>query len=507
MKIFVKSGNPEQAADIFLPLYTDSAYSRIAEVYPALPAFGLERALTDFRAESGKTATLYNAEGGRLFLIGLGKPKSAGFSGVFRAARSAAVQLGRQLQPAASLLLSHLAGSAEAEAGLTDAFVNGLVSGTYQLGSWKENAGSEPHPFDGEESSLTLISAQSPEHFEDIASAARRGHLIGLAQKQVMHLVNMPSNLQTPPFLADVAREWGENHGQKVTVFSGDEIEANQLFALAAVNRGSEYPAQFIVMEYEPENAPEDAPTVGLVGKGITFDTGGLSIKTSAGMYFMKCDMGGAAVVLGFMEAAASLQLPVKLVAVVPVTDNLIDARSFKPSDIICSYSGKTIEIMDTDAEGRLILADGLSWITEKYELDYLFDFATLTGATVRAMGYAAAGMFTPDDALAASFSEAGDLAGERVWRFPLWDEYADDLHSDVADVRNLSGKPVAGGISAAKFLEVFTREHPRWAHFDIAGVAFGESEFGKHKNGTGWGVRLLTELTAKLTKPETGTN
>lgn len=503
MKISIASTLPQSPGDLLLPLFNETQFDHFSAIYPAIAEAGLKRALSDFSAESGKTALYYHSAGHRIFLIGMGKPNPARLSVPYRAARAATVQLSKQLSGKITLLLSHLADDTMAEIRLTDAFINGLATGTYQLGSWKEGAGKNPHPLDQDDSEVTLLSARPEADFEALTDAARRGHLIGLAQKETMHLVNMPSNLQIPAFLAEVAREWGTQHGQKVTVFSGDEIAENNLHALAAVNRGSEHPAQFIVMEYKPETATDETPTIGLVGKGITFDTGGLSIKTSAGMYFMKCDMGGAAVVLGFMEAAASLQLPVKLVAVVPVTDNLIDAKSFKPSDIINSYSGKTIEIMDTDAEGRLILADGLSWITEHHKPDYLFDFATLTGATVRAIGYAAAGFFTPDDDLARICAEAGDLAGERIWRFPLWDEYADDLHSDVADVRNLSGKPVAGGISAAKFLEVFTREHPRWAHFDIAGVAFAESEFGKHKNGTGWGIRLLTELVPHLKKPK----
>ena len=489
MKLSATASLPEGKHDFLIPVFSDFKPEELTEFIPESSRTLFLSAAADFKGDGGSTFVIYTPDS-RIILLGLGKQNGAPFPALFKAARKFSANSGQQMKPGIVVLLSHLSDQAMA----AEAIVNGLITGTYELGSWKEKAGEKPHALESDESAITLLTDKPDAESQSIVEAAVRGQLVALAQKQAMHLVNMPSNIQTPQFLAGFAHDWGEQHKQKVTIFSGEEIEEKELHALAAVNRGSEYPAEFIVMEYEPENATEDTKTVGLVGKGITFDTGGLSIKPSDGMYFMKSDMGGAAVVFGFMEAAASLRLDTRFIAVIPVTDNLIDSRSFKPSDIIGSYSGKTIEIFNTDAEGRLILADGLSWLTDNYKVDELFDFATLTGATVRALGYTAAGLFTPNDELAAAISKSADSCGERVWRFPIWDEYKSDLHSDVADVRHASPSPVAGGITAAKFLEIFTREHPKWAHFDIAGVAFGESEFGKHKNGTAWGIRLLVQ-------------
>ena len=253
-------------------------------------------------------------------------------------------------------------------------------------------------------------------------------------------------------------------------------------------------------MEYRPKKEPaKGLKKIGLVGKGVTFDTGGLSIKPSANMHYMKSDMGGAAAVFGTMEAAAKLQLPVHLVGIVPSTDNSVDALSIKPSDVIDSYSGKTIEVIDTDAEGRLILADGLCYMARNYRPDTMIDLATLTGSTVRTFGYHAAGLFSNNDALAAQLFAASERSGERSWRLPLWDAYKDDIKSDVADLRNFSGRPMAGAIGAAKFLEAFIEGHPAWAHLDIAGVAFNDSEFSSQKSATAFGVRLLLDYISHL--------
>ena len=209
-------------------------------------------------------------------------------------------------------------------------------------------------------------------------------------------------------------------------------------------------------------------------------------------MHYMKSDMGGAAAVLGTMEACAKLQLPVHLVGIVPSTDNCVDAKSVKPGDVINSYSGKTIEIIDTDAEGRLILADGLAYLNKNYQPEVMIDLATLTGSSVRALGYQAGALFSNNQKLSDQLFQTGMSTGERLWPLPLWEEYRSDMDSDVADIANFSGKPIAGAITAAKFLEFFTKQHPAWAHLDIAGVAFGNSGLSKHKSATGYGIRLL---------------
>ena len=248
-------------------------------------------------------------------------------------------------------------------------------------------------------------------------------------------------------------------------------------------------------MEYNPANAKKH---IGLVGKGITFDTGGLNIKT-AGMVQMKCDMAGAGAVLGAMQLIADLQLPYQVTAIVPACENSVDATSFLPSDVINSYSGHTIEIIDTDAEGRLILADGLSYLIKNYKPETVLDLATLTGSVVGTLGYECAGLFTNNEDLSKKLQNTGSQIGEKLWQLPLWDDYKGDIDSEIADVKNYSGKPVAGAISAAKFLEFFTEKHSSWAHLDIAGVAFGDSEFAKTKHATAYGVHLITKFIENL--------
>jgi leucyl aminopeptidase len=192
------------------------------------------------------------------------------------------------------------------------------------------------------------------------------------------------------------------------------------------------------------------------------------------------------------VELAAKLKLDIHLVGVIPAAENSVDANSYRPGDVINSYSGKSIEIIDTDAEGRVVLADGLAYILKNYNPTYLVDLATLTGNCIAALGYSTSGIFTHNDEMANDLTAAGESVHERVWRLPLWDDYAPDMHSDIADIKNFSGKPVAGAITAAKFLEAFTLEHPKWTHIDIAGVAFSDSEFAKMRTATGYGVRLL---------------
>jgi leucyl aminopeptidase len=251
-------------------------------------------------------------------------------------------------------------------------------------------------------------------------------------------------------------------------------------------------------MKYSPKVDTEGLKHVGLVGKGITFDTGGLNIKT-AGMVHMKCDMAGGGAVFGAMQLIADLQLPIKVTAIVPCAENSVDSKSFLPSDVIQSYSGTSIEIIDTDAEGRLVLADGLSYLIKNYKPEYIVDIATLTGSSVGTLGYEAGALFTNNKSISKKLQEAGDSIGERLWQLPLWDVYKQDIESDIADVKNYSGKPVAGAISAAKFLEYFTEEHPAWAHLDVAGVAFGDDEFAKSKHATAYGVHLLTKFIENL--------
>lgn len=314
------------------------------------------------------------------------------------------------------------------------------------------------------------------------------------SQLTAMHLVDYPSNLKTPQYMARMAQESGKKFGYNVQVFDTEELTQMGMHALLAVGRGAENGPKCIVMEYKGVSGEAKAPVLGLVGKGISYDTGGLSIKTSAGMSLMKCDMSGAATVIGLMEAVARLKWPVHVVGVVPAAENSVDALSYRPGDVIGSYSGKSIEVIDTDAEGRLVLADGISYILKNHRPDVLIDLATLTGSCVATLGSVAAGLFTQSEKLAADLADSGDRVNERLWRLPLWKDYDSYLQSDIADIRNLGNKPTAGAVTAAKFLEFFTEEHSEWAHLDIAGVAFTDNDYAKSKTATAFGVRLLLQ-------------
>lgn len=371
-----------------------------------------------------------------------------------------------------------------------EAMVSGLLLGTYNLGHFKSEK--QEHPFLNPEFKLNLVSEN------DYLAAAKKGIKIAKAQLSTFNLVDLPPNTINPKYLANWAKETGEKYGFDVEVLGYEASKIVGLGAFLAVGKGSENEPQFIIMNYTPVAEVKHMKHVGLVGKGITFDTGGINIKT-AGMVHMKCDMAGGGAVFGAMQLIADLQLPVKVTAIVPCAENAVDGKSFLPSDVIHSYSGHSIEIIDTDAEGRLVLADGLSYLIKNFKPEYIVDIATLTGSSVATLGYECAALFTNNEEMAKKLQENGDAIGERLWPLPLWDVYKSDIESDIADVKNYSGKPVAGAISAAKFLEYFTQEHKSWAHLDVAGVAFGDDEFAKSKHATAFGVHLLTKFIENL--------
>lgn len=370
-----------------------------------------------------------------------------------------------------------------------EATISGLFLGTYNLGHFKKKVN---HAFLDPKFELSLISKT------DHSQVAKRAIKIAKAQIEILYLVDLPPNNITPTYLSKWAIECGESYGFNTRILGSEASRIEGLDAFIAVGKGSDKEPQFIIMDYVPDTDIPKIKHVGLVGKGITFDTGGLNIKTT-GMLHMKCDMAGGAAVLGAMQLVADLKLPIRVTAIVPCCENAVDSKSFQPSDVIKSYSGSTIEIIDTDAEGRLILADGLSFMIKNYKPEILVDIATLTGSSVGTFGYECAALFTNDESLAQKLQHSGDEIGERLWPLPLWDAYKSDIESDIADVKNYSGKPVAGAISAAKFLEHFTEGHTSWAHLDIAGVAFGDDEFAKSKHATAYGVHLLTHFIENI--------
>ena len=443
-----------------------------------------ESLLADFKAEN-KEAQVFYGENRKTILLGLGKIDNS--AEVIKAFRLFFNQQKAKLSAQIGIDASDL------PIEWIEYIVNGTLLGSYLVGLYKTEAKKESLFF-GKDGILDIL--VKPENLETAQKLAKKGEAIAETQMQIFDLMNAPANKKYPQVLADWAVASGKKYGYSVTVFDEKELKNLGWKALLAVSKGSEKPPVGIILEYKPENATKK---VGLVGKGVTFDTGGISIKDSSNMHLMKSDMGGAAAVLGTIELAAKLQLPVHIIGIIPSTENTVDGNAMKPGDVIGSYSGKTIEVIDTDAEGRLILADGLGYMVKNYNPDVLIDLATLTGSVIGTLGYHAAGLFTNNDDLAKTLAQAADHTGERTWRLPLWDAYKDELTSDVADVKNYHGKAFAGAIVAAKFLEVFTEKHPAWVHLDIAGTAFGDTEFAPGKAGTAFGVRLLLEYLAKL--------
>ncbi|WP_229252801.1 leucyl aminopeptidase family protein [Dyadobacter helix] len=366
-----------------------------------------------------------------------------------------------------------------------EAAVNGILLGGYDIQLYKTSP-KKMSIFFGDNGKLKIwVTQESGEILKGIGLAQKTA----VVQMRIMDLMNAPGNHKSPTLLAEWAIESGAENNYNVRILDKEMLQKEGLHALLSVSKGSAEPPVLIVSDYHPEAYRH---TVALVGKGVTFDTGGISIKPSGNMHLMKSDMGGAAAVLGAVELAAQLKLAVRVVGVIPSTENCVDGTSTKPGDVIQSYSGQTIEVIDTDAEGRLILADGLTYAVRNFKPDVVIDLATLTGSIIQTLGYEAAGLFTSNDQLAADISEAADLTGEKVWRLPLWDVYREELSSDIADVKNYHGKPMAGAIVAAKFLEAFTDEHTSWAHLDIAGTAFGDTEYAPGRAGTAYGIRLL---------------
>jgi leucyl aminopeptidase len=317
--------------------------------------------------------------------------------------------------------------------------------------------------------------------------AIREGQAIAEGVRLARDLGNLPGNICTPGYLAEQAVEIGKQYNLKTTILEKDDMQKLGMGALLSVSRGSRQPPKLIVLEYQ--GGKEGEPPVALVGKGLTFDAGGISIKPAANMDEMKYDMCGGASVLGAMKAAAELKLPLNIVGIVPSSENLPDGDANKPGDIVTSMSGQTVEVLNTDAEGRLILSDALTY-AERYNPAVVIDIATLTGACVIALGAHASGLLANNDQLAREILNAGKYTHDRAWQLPLWDEYQKQLDSNFADMANIGGRE-AGTITAACFLSRYAKNF-KWAHLDIAGTAW---KTGKEKGATGRPVPLLVQF------------
>jgi leucyl aminopeptidase len=319
------------------------------------------------------------------------------------------------------------------------------------------------------------------------AAGIEQGLAVAHGVSLAKDLGNLPPNVCTPAYLANQARELAKRYRMKVTVLERADMERLGMHTLLSVAQGSVQPPKFITLEHR--GGPKTKRPVVIVGKGITFDTGGISLKPAAEMDEMKFDMCGAASVLGTMKAVGEMKLPLNVVGVIPTTENMPGGRATRPGDIVKSLSGQTVEILNTDAEGRLILCDALTYV-ERFQPAAVIDIATLTGACVIALGHVATGLFSNDDALAREVTGAGETAYDRVWHMPLWDDYQEQLKSNFADFANIGGRP-AGAVTAACFLARFTRKY-KWSHLDIAGTAW---KSGREKGATGRPVPLLTQF------------
>ena len=491
------------ATELLVFLATDRSTSKDkdAQAEPALLTgqqglFGAaEAALTsgEFKAGANETILLHAPSGlkaRRLLVVGLGKAAKATVHDL-RKAVGAAVRFAKPR--AIRELAIVLPDSGDFNEPLA---VRAAVEGAYV-------ADFDPDTYrsDRKDQSIQSLSFVLPPGADKSAAEAafREGVILGESQNFTRSLVNEPGNKMTPTILGERAAQMAKEVGLKCEVYSTDKLHELKMGAFWAVAKGSYEPPALIVLTYEPEGAPAE-PVLGLVGKGITFDTGGISIKPADGMEKMKYDMAGGAAMLGAMRAIALLKPKVKVISIVCAAENMPSGRAYKPGDIETAMSGKTIEVMNTDAEGRMVLADGLHY-AQQLGATHLIDAATLTGACVVALGMVNAGAFSNDDEAYQHFTEALKVSGDRFWRLPAEDDYREQIKSQIADIMNTGGSRWGGAINAAMFLKEFVGETP-WIHLDIAGVAWMEEQkpwIAKGPSGTP--VRSLVEWVRSYAK------
>ena len=421
----------------------------------------------------------------RILLVGLGKEKDVTVDQL-RQAMGHAVKRVRQAKAAFfTVAVPSIAPKGSSPVEVAQAMAEGAILGSYQFTAYRSEGASGK-----EVKGMSLLAAQTSE-LKSIAEGIRRGVATAEAAVLVRDLCNHPSNVMTPSRIAAEAKAIAKEEALTLKILERKDIEKLGMGALLGVAQGSHEPPKFIILEYKGSKKKDERPVV-LVGKTITFDTGGISLKPAENMEHMKADMTGGAEVLASIRAAARLKLPLHLVSILPVAENMPGGRAMKPGDVVTTLSGKTVEVQNTDAEGRLILADALAFAT-RYKPAALIDIATLTGACVRALGQFAIGMFGTDISVKESVRKAGLRAGERVWEMPLWDEYFEQLRSDVADMRNIGGRG-GGMITAALFLSKFVGDCP-WVHLDIASTDWSERERAYVPKGpSGIGTRLLIQ-------------
>jgi len=489
MEFIVKSGSPEKqrtactVVGVFEPRRLSAAAKKLDEVSNGYISALLRRG--DLEGKAGQTLLLHNVPNtlsDRVLLVGCGKEREFG-DRQFRDAMATAAQFLNEKGAMESVcyITEEPARGRDIPWNIRTA-VESVRQSLYRFDRFLSEKDRSRRPL-----RKMVLCVPSRKDLANSEQALLYGQALSNGVELTKDLANLPSNICTPTHLAEQAQKLTKGSRRvKVNVLGETEMKKLGMGALLAVARGSREPAKLITVEYN--NGGKDQRPVVLVGKGVTFDSGGISIKPSAAMDEMKYDMSGAASVLGTLKAAIELKLPLNVVGVIPATENLPDGNATKPGDIVTSLSGQTIEILNTDAEGRLILCDALTYC-ERFNPDVVIDIATLTGACVIALGQHASGLLSNYGNLAKHLIQAGKFTGDRVWELPLWEDYQPQLKSNFADMANIGGRE-AGTITAACFLSRFTKKY-HWAHIDIAGTAW---KTGDKKGATGRPVPLLTQ-------------
>ena len=496
MEFLIKSGNPEKQrtacliVGIFEPRRLTPAAKAIDNISKKFLSNLIRRG--DIEGKSGQSLLLHNVPGllaDRVLLIGCGKERDLTDSQYRTIITNSIKELKETGAMEAVSYLSELNVRNRDYYWKIRQTIEATEGTLYQFNEYKTK--NKPNR---RQIKKLVLTVPTRKELPDGELAAKHAMAIVKGIKLTRDLANRPANICTPVHLAEQAKNLGKLHRSiKVTVLDEDDMTKLGMNTLLSVTRGSVEPAKFITLEYK--GAKKEVKPIVLVGKGVTFDTGGISIKPAAAMDEMKYDMCGAASVLGTLLAVAEIELPINVVGVIPTTENMPDGRATKPGDIIKSMSGQTVEILNTDAEGRLILCDALTY-SERFHPQVVIDIATLTGACVIALGNHASGLLSNHNPLARDLLNAGESSGDRAWQLPLWEEYNKQLDSPFADMANIGGRE-AGTITAACFLSRFTEKF-HWAHLDIAGTAWTS---GKNKGATGRPVPLLTQYLLDKSK------
>jgi leucyl aminopeptidase len=486
MEFSIKNDNPVklQSDCIIIGVYEEKKLSDAAQAIDTASAGYLSNILKrgDMDGKADTSLMLHNVPGTaseRVLLVGLGKASEFAEKQYCKAARASMKALANGGTSKATTFLAELPVKQLTAKQKTALLVEVSLDAVYKFDAIKKKK---------EESKKGLVTININVAADDVKEA-KVGLADGLALASgvsfAKDLGNLPPNVCTPSYLAEQAQSLGKKHDFKVKILERDELKKLGMGSFLAVSQGSEEPPKFIIMQHL--KGKKDQKPVVLVGKGITFDTGGISLKPGSEMDEMKYDMCGAASVLGTFKTIAEMDLPLNVIGVIPTCENMPDGRATRPGDVLTSMSGLTIEVLNTDAEGRLILCDALTYV-ERFEPSAVIDVATLTGACVIALGHHASGLFSNNDDLAKELLQAGEAALDRAWHMPMWDDYQPLLDSNFADMANIGGR-AAGSITAACFLSRFAKNYD-WAHLDIAGTAW---KSGKEKGGTGRPVPLLT--------------